>query len=151
MYVTRVCPWYGVLRDNEKVRFHVISCDKPVITTIIHQPRAQHHLSRNRPCPLQRLSITLVEDRSKVSDKGSVAESSLVLVLSKFEVFDHQETKTSSRRATRETDQERPEKAAKYHPFRKHRGECKIPATEPASRGRRAKKWRHPGRSPHKT
>ena len=26
-------------------------------TANIHQPRAQHHLSRNRPCPLQRLSI----------------------------------------------------------------------------------------------
>ena len=69
-----------------------------MITAIIHQPRAQHHLSRNRSCPLQRLFITLV-DRSKVSDKSFDAESRLFSVLSKFGVLEHQETKSSFRRA----------------------------------------------------
>ena len=52
--VTRVCPWCGVRRHNNKTRFYV----SPVIMAIIHQPRAQHNLSRIRPAPLQRRSIT---------------------------------------------------------------------------------------------
>ena len=49
-----------ILRDSNKTRFHVSPAINPVSTAIFHQPRAQHHLSRIRPCPLQRLSITLV-------------------------------------------------------------------------------------------
>ena len=56
----------------------------------------------------------------------------MFLVLSK-RVFQHQETNSSSRRAGEDTDQESALRRQQVLPiFWKHRGECEIPATEPA-------------------
>ena len=49
-----------------------------------------------------------MEDQSRVSDEGLVAKSTLFLALSNFEVSEHQETKSSTRSAGGETDQEQP-------------------------------------------
>ena len=62
-----LCPCDGMLWEYAhdvgyedtimKTRLHVSSAIILWAPPIIHQPRAQHHLSRNRPCQLQRLSF----------------------------------------------------------------------------------------------
>ena len=101
-----------------KTRFHAYPAINPMSTASIHQPRVQHHLSRNKPCPLQRFSTTLVGnltartllhytsvidriDRSFLARASVRRADSVFGAFEKFEFFfdEYQEMKSSSRKA----------------------------------------------------